>query len=57
MKILAGRPKDLDDASAILAAQGARMGIDLVRATLLELEGALGRSDLIRVLEDLLARP
>jgi hypothetical protein len=56
MKILAGRPKDLDDASAILAAQGARMGIDPVRATLRELEMALGRGDLIRVLEDLLAR-
>jgi hypothetical protein len=28
MKILAGRPRDLDDASAILAAQGTRMGID-----------------------------
>jgi len=54
MKILAARPKDLDDAAAILAAQGADLNIDLVRSTLREFEEALDRRDLVPQLERLL---
>jgi hypothetical protein len=56
MKVLAGRPKDLEDAAAILSAQGATMSIDLVRTTLGELEQALDRSDLTSTLEEIIAR-
>jgi hypothetical protein len=56
MKILAGRPKDLDDVAAIVRAQGG--GLDLVRAreTLGLLEQALDRRDLLPLLETTLAR-
>jgi hypothetical protein len=50
MKILAGRPKDIEDAVAVLRAQGA---LDIVRAreTLGLLERALDRRDLLPLLE------
>jgi len=50
MKVLGGRPKDLEDVEAILAR---RKGLDLkrVRATLRLLESALDRSDLISELD------
>jgi hypothetical protein len=53
MKILAGRPKDVDDARAIL---GRRQGLDLgvVRDTLRQFEVALERSDLVPALDALL---
>lgn len=54
MKILAGRPKDLDDALAVLSAQTGRMNLEMMRSTLQALEGALHRRDLIPVLEELL---
>ena len=56
MKILAGRPKDLDDAGAILAAQGEGTDVELVRQTLRELEQALDRSDLVAALHSLLGK-
>ena len=56
MKILAGRPKDLDDATAILAAGGDRLDLTSVRETLAMLEEALAQSDLLPRLEAMLAR-
>jgi hypothetical protein len=55
MKILAGRPKDLDDAAAILTARTSETDLALIRGTLRELEQALDRRDLVTTLEDLLA--
>ena len=55
MKLLAGRPKDVDDAVAILAAQEA-LDVGLVRETLRVLEQALARDDLLPELERALAR-
>lgn len=55
-KVLAGRPKDLDDVHGILAAQGASLDTNAVRATLTMLEDALGVSDLLPVFEGLLRR-
>lgn len=54
MKILAGRPQDLDDVRAVLAASGKALPIEQVRAELAELEGALGQSDLLPILDRLL---
>jgi hypothetical protein len=56
MKILAGRPKDIEDATAILGAQGKRLDLALIRATLALLERALDQSDLLPRLEDLVER-
>lgn len=53
MKVLAGRDKDLHDVSSILEAQADGMDINDTRATLKTLEAALGRSDLIPVLDRL----
>ncbi|TMA50805.1 MAG: hypothetical protein E6J75_19500, partial [Deltaproteobacteria bacterium] len=55
MKLLAGRPKDLDDALAILVANPA-LDAGLTRGTLELLEAALDRSDLVPAFEDLLRR-
>lgn len=46
MKILAGRPKDIEDVVAILAAR-ASLDIDVVKSTLRLIQDALDRSDLI----------
>lgn len=51
MKILAGRPRDLDDAVSILAAQGTDIDLDGIRETLRTLEEGLGQSDLLPALE------
>jgi hypothetical protein len=51
MKVLAGRPKDIDDVVAILAAQGERFDADYAKALLLTLEEALGQSDLLPAFE------
>jgi len=55
MKVLAGRAKDLDDATAILAANE-ELDLAAVRSTLRLLEQALDQSDLSPVLERLLVR-
>jgi hypothetical protein len=47
MKILAGRPKDLEDVAAIVAAADDRLDLDLVRETLAMLEEALSQRDLL----------
>lgn len=56
MKILAGRPKDIDDATAILAARGDRLDLSMVRDTLQMLEDALAQRDLLPRLDAALAR-
>jgi hypothetical protein len=55
MKILAGRPKDIEDVAAVLAAQHHSFDITYARQTLATLEEALGQSDLVPVVERLWA--
>lgn len=56
MKILASRPKDMEDVVAILRARAEALDIDLVRSTLALLEQALDQSDLMPELERALER-
>ena len=56
MKILAGRPKDLDDAESMLRARADAIDLRHVRRTLGLLEEALSQSDLLPELEQLLRR-
>jgi Nucleotidyl transferase AbiEii toxin, Type IV TA system len=51
MKVLAGRPQDLEDVVAILAAQGPQIDLERATATLGILEQALDRRDLLPRLE------
>ena len=51
MKILAGRPKDVEDVIAILAAYDARLDAGYVRDTVRLIESALGQSDLTPAFE------
>jgi hypothetical protein len=55
-KILAGRPKDIDDVRGILIERLAQLDLDTIRATLGLLEAALGQSDLQPAFETELAR-
>ena len=55
-KVLAGRPKDLDDIRGVLAERGAQLKAGQVRETLALLEDALGQSDLLPVFEREFAR-
>jgi len=57
MKILAGRAKDIEDASAVAAAQADKLDVHRVRSMLGMLEKTLDRSDLLPVLDDILDRP
>ncbi len=56
MKILAGRPKDLEDATSVVAACGDSLDLTRARSTLTEIERALDRSDLTTTLEAIVAR-
>ena len=56
MKILAGRPKDLDDAKGMLRARSEEIDLDHVRRMLQLLEEALSQSHLIPQLEQLIRR-
>ncbi|MEX2354226.1 MAG: nucleotidyltransferase [Gammaproteobacteria bacterium] len=56
MKILAGRAKDIEDASAVVAAQANKLDMHRVRSVLGMLEKVLDRSDLLPVLDDILHR-
>ena len=56
MKILAGRPKDLDDAKGMLRARSEGIDLDHLRRMLQLLEEALSQSDLIPQLEQLIRR-
>jgi hypothetical protein len=52
-KILAGRPKDLDDARALWHLHGRAMNAQRIRHTLRLLEEALGQGDLVRIFDGL----
>jgi hypothetical protein len=54
MKVLAGRPKDLEDVKSIVAAQGGKLDVEDVRGTLRLVEEALGQSDLVPAFEGIL---
>lgn len=56
MKILAGRPHDREDVLAILRALRDTGAIDRARETLAMLEEALGQSDLVPLLDELVTR-
>ena len=56
MKILAGRPKDLDDAEGMLTARSDEIDLRHVRRMLQLLEEALSQSDLLPELDQLLRR-
>jgi hypothetical protein len=51
MKILSGRPKDLEDVAALLVAQRGTLDLDMTRSTLRLLEEALEQSDLLPLLD------
>ena len=55
-KILAGRPKDLEDVRGILAERGDRLDLRQVRDLLVALEAALDRADLVAELDRLVGR-
>ncbi len=46
MKVLAGRPRDLDDVTAIIRARRGKLDLNRIQATLVLLESALDRRDL-----------
>ncbi len=50
-KILAGRAKDIEDIRGVLDERGGRLDITAIRATLRQLEDALGQSDLVPLFE------
>lgn len=54
MKVLAGRPRDLDDVAAIIRARRGTLDVLLIRATLGVLESALDRRDLVSELNRLM---
>ena len=56
-KILAGRPKDIDDARSLWSIHGRALDADHIRRILRLLEGALSQSDLIPTFESILSRP
>jgi len=53
MKILAGRPRDVDDIRAVLRATKSTLDVAHIRETLALLEQALGQSDLLPLLAGL----
>lgn len=55
MKVLAGRPKDLEDVKSIVAAQGGKLDVEDIRGTLRLVEEALSQSDLVPAFEGILA--
>jgi hypothetical protein len=56
MKVLAGRPKDIDDIVVIAASSRETLDVAYIRQTLSDLERALSQSDLAPVFEDARAR-
>ena len=52
-KVLAGRPKDLDDATRLWALHGPALDAERIRDTLTQLEEALAQSDLVPAFESL----
>ena len=56
MKVLAGRPKDVDDVMAITASCGEELDRPYIETTLTMLERALSQSDLLPLWRQVLAR-
>lgn len=56
MKMLAGRPKDIDDVTAIVAAYGSELDGTYIETTLTVLEHALSQSDLLPAWHQVVAR-
>ncbi len=56
MKVLAGRPKDVEDLVAILRTSPEGLDPSAARKTIAELEALLDQSDLMHVFDDVLAR-
>jgi hypothetical protein len=56
LKVLAGRPKDLDDLATLLRVQRSTIDEARVRKVLGLLEQALGQSDLLPAFDDALRR-
>lgn len=54
-KILAGRPKDIEDVRGVLRVRGETLDLDRVRRVLGELERALGQSDLVPAFQRVLS--
>lgn len=54
-KILAGRPKDLEDVRGLLRLRGRKLDLGRVRALLTEIQDALDQADLLPILDGLLA--
>jgi hypothetical protein len=54
VKILAGRPKDLEDVTGVLARQKGHLDLGRIRETLKALESALAQGDLVPAFERLL---
>jgi predicted nucleotidyltransferase len=46
-KVLAGRPKDIDDAQALWRVHGSDLNAERIRSVLAELEQALAQSELL----------
>jgi hypothetical protein len=55
-KVLAGRPKDVDDARKVWRLHGPSLDAERIRRTLRLLEEALGESDLVPRFESILPR-
>ena len=55
MKVLAGRPRDLEDVAAVARTRRGQLDLDRIRHTLRLLEGALDRRDLVSELERIVA--
>ena len=55
-KVLAGRPKDLEDALGLWRLRGRELDVGRIRGTLRLLEEALGQSDLLASFESILHR-
>ncbi len=56
VKVLAGRPKDIEDVKGVLARQRGRLDLRYIQETLEALEGALARNDLVPAFEQLQRR-
>jgi len=54
-KVLAGRPKDLEDAAGVLGERRGEIDLEHTRALIAQIEAALGQSDLTPALERLVA--
>lgn len=56
MKVLAGRPKDIDDVVAVAAAYGKSLDVTYIERTLATLEAALAQSDLVPAFRQAMTR-